>query len=160
VPTPNVQANDATRAAATEATPRADAAPQSPQSDVKATQAKRRSGHARRSNNLDAAAAARTQPVYDYYGDGDRYRDGADAAPQSGHPTTPDPYRRRTGPGAKYNGEAHHGVVTATRVPRQLQDSADRRDEPQSAVPATPPQPPPPLFGGLFGGGDRYDDGR
>ena len=143
--TPNAQANDATRPAAPDAAlePRAVAAP-----DVKAVPAKRLSRQVR-PNNTVAATAARIAPVYDYYGN------GADAASQSGRPTAPDAYRRRSGPSARYNGETHHGVATATRVPRQFQDSAALPEGRQSAVPAMPPQPPP--IGGLFGGGNRYD---
>jgi hypothetical protein len=155
--TPNAQANDATRPSATAAAqPRAGSA-----SDVKTTPAKRLARRAHPSNNVAAAKATRIQPVYDYYGNGYRYGDGyrygngADATSQSGRSTAPDVYRRYTGYSAGYNGKKYIGAVTTTRVYRQYQDSVNLGYGPRPAAP--PPPQPPPLFGGLSGGGDRYD---
>jgi hypothetical protein len=92
--------------------------------------------------------AARSQPVYDYYG-GNRYGDAVDAPPQD--------LNRSSRVGSPPNAMANYGGKTRIVVRRQGRDGDYQADVPRQL----PPQPAPPgLFGGGFGGGYRDDGWR
>ena len=79
-----------------------------------------------------------------------------------------DSYRRSDEAGppdvdAKYRDTDRRNGIRRARADNDDDRSADGRQvgaqvEESDRDSAMPPQPPPPLFFGLFGGGDRYDD--